>query len=383
MINLSFNALKGIAFRMAVPCALALSLSMASCESIYDDTSDCRTGIALQFVYDYHMEPGANAFPANVDCVDVYVFDTDGNYTGMKYSETSDVLRNESYRMEIPLDPGSYHLVVYGGLACENPTFNIVEPDNIDGSRAGHKDNIVVSLPLDEDNTSHTMLHDIEKRMGGLFYGTLNVTLTEDDLSTRYREEKVEMMKNTNNIQVILQEINSPYTADYNEFGFRIEDDNFTLDGYNNKIASGSRANTDESPYYQPYAYANRTTGYIDPGTREGTQVEQDSAIAVQVACAEFSTSRLLMDNYSTAQLVITSKVHKDGNGNDKEIIRIPLVEYLSLVRGFGYSWIKSDQEFLDRQSNWTLMFFLNENRWVSATIAVNNWVVRLNNITL
>lgn len=359
--------------------ALALSLSLASCESIYDDTSDCRTGIALQFVYDYHMEPGANAFPANVDCVDVYVFDTDGNYTGMKYSETSDVLRNESYRMEIPLDPGSYHLVVYGGLACENPTFNIVEPDNIDGSRAGHKDNIVVSLPLDEDNTSHTMLHDIEKRMGGLFYGTLNVTLTEDDLSTRYREEKVEMMKNTNEIQIILQELSSPYEVNHEDYIFRIEDDNFALDGYNDKIAFSSRST--DAPFYSPFNVENRISGYVDPNVRNGSVVDEDAGHPVQVASASFSTSRLFTSNALSSQLVISAK-NSDGEG-EKEIIRIPLIDYLLLIRGMNAGWIKNDQEFLDRQSQWSLMFFLQSGKYVSTTVKVNSWIVRLNDATL
>ena len=41
-------------------------------------------------------------------------------------------------------------------------------------------------------------------------------------------------------------------------------------------------------------------------------------------------------------------------------------------------------QEFLDRVSEWSLVFFLDSgNRWYNARIIVNDWVVRLNQAIL
>ena len=38
-------------------------------------------------------------------------------------------------------------------------------------------------------------------------------------------------------------------------------------------------------------------------------------------------------------------------------------------------------QEFLDRESEWSLVFFLDSNnRWYNTRIIVNDWVVRINN---
>ena len=37
-------------------------------------------------------------------------------------------------------------------------------------------------------------------------------------------------------------------------------------------------------------------------------------------------------------------------------------------------------QEFLDRESEWSLIFFLDDGlRWLNTRIVINDWVVRLN----
>ena len=110
-----------------------------------------------------------------------------------------------------------------------------------------------------------------------------------------------------------------------------------------------------------------------------GTSLEENKERPVQVACAEFSTSRLFIDHLSTARLVVTTHNETEADGASRTIIDIPLIEYLMLIRGFGDSWIKSDQEFLDRQSRWTLMFFLQSGKWQQSRIVVNDWIVRVN----
>lgn len=353
--------------------ALALSLCFSSCESIFDDQSDCKTGISLAFIYDYHMEPGANSFPANVDCVDVLVFDANHNYL-TKYVETGDVLQDESYRMELPLDPGSYHLVVYGGLACNNPTFTMTPDFNLVGRDQAKKSDIQVTLPLDADGESKINLHDVVARTGGCFYGAIDINIDPDDRATTYKEYTVNMMKNTNNIQIILQELSSPYTIDYNDYNFYITDDNFLLNGDNNPVSSRSRSGN--LPQYRPYNAENRIMGIVSTTTGQAVEDEEQP---VQVGCVEFSTSRLHMDNIQNARLLVTSAKEKDLAGNDKTIIDIPLITYLTAIRGMGDNWIKTDQEFLDRQSRWNMMFFLQKNVWVSTRVVVNNWVVRVN----
>ena len=356
-------------------CFLLGGMALTSCDSmVFDDTADCKQGVALRFIYDYHMEPGANAFPANVDCVSLFIFDKDGNFIDHVY-ETSDDLRSEDYRMELPLEYGDYHLVAYGGLVCENPSFDINHDWANSTKLVRHKNDIEVTLPLSDDKISNKKLHDLEKRTGGLFYGTVDVTVTKEDVREQYRTVTLPMMKDTNNIQIILQELGDPSQMDYNDYDFTIIDDNFKLDGYNNLISTATETS---QPVYKPYAFENRIMGYVDYQNRDGAINTEDDTKPVQVACVEFSTSRLLDKNSGNARLVIKNKPTR-ADEESTTLIDIPFITYLEAVRGYGQNWIKDDQEFLDRQSNWTMMFFLQNGRWVNARISVNAWTVRLN----
>lgn len=346
--------------------ALSLAIIGTSCETVYDDQSDCPRGVSLRFVYEYHMERGANAFPSNVDCITVYVFDKAGNYVTQQ-SETSAALQSEDYRMLLPLGEGSYDLVVWGGMTCDTRRFNIT-PDFL--TSTGKRSDIIVTLPLEEGNlVSKKQLHDLENRTGGLFWGIHSVTLLDDE----FKEETVYVMKDTNNIQIILEELDSPYTANVEDYDFKIIDDNFVLDVDNNVIEI---ANDEYQPYYTPYAWENRIMGYVEYVARDGARLEEGE-LPVQVACAEMSTSRLFYEHLPSARLVVTNLT------TNQEIINIPLIKYLLGIRGFGDNWIKSDQEFLDRQSRWTLMFFLQSGVWADVRIAVNWWTVRFNDVTL
>ena len=376
LLRCVFNTLPRRGASLPFLGVLILALAAAACESIYDDQSDCFGGIKLRFVYDYHMEPGANAFPANVDCINVYVFDNEGNFV-TQLAETSDLLRDEHYRMDLSLlDPGSYNIVVYGGLACANSAFRF-SPQWGTSAAAGYgQSDMTVTLPLDANGVSAKQLHNIESRTGGLFYGALKLTLTDEDFRKKgYREETVYLVKDTNNIQIILQELDDPYVIDVNDYDFQIVDDNFVIDAENRvrEIASD-----DLRPCYKPYFSENRQTGFVDiDRLGNGDRVEENAAQPVQVACVEFSTSRLVIEHLATARLVVT---HRESGS---KVIDIPLIEYLCLIRGMGDSWIKSDQEFLDRQSRWNMMLFLRNGKWstTSVVIVVNAWVVRLNNV--
>ena len=379
------NMLRGGAKRLSLLGMLCLVLGLSSCNSIYDDDPNCLHGISLRFVYDYHMERGANSFPANVDCINVFVFDSNGNYV-TQFKETSDALRSEGYRMEIPLDNGKYTIIAYGGMACDHPNFTLTPDWQSAEFQSVNKDDLIVTLPRNEQGVSDKLLHNTVDRTGGLFYAQpLEVELTDDDYATTYREETVYMMNDVNNIQVMLQELSDPYVVDYNDYNFEIVDDNFVLDSKNNPIYV---ATEDYQPFYKPYYLDNPQVGAVKNANSTQTQpLEQDEDNPVQVALAAFSTSRLFHnENYShidSARLLITSTKEKDEKGNPKEIVNIPLIRYLLLTFTPNTSWIRTHQEYLDRRSDWTLMFFLQEGKWVEATVSVNDWIVRVNEAEL
>ncbi len=67
-------------------------------------------------------------------------------------------------------------------------------------------------------------------------------------------------------------------------------------------------------------------------------------------------------------------------------IRRIPtsaLNEYLLLLKSDHFDKM-GDQEFLDRENNWSLIFFLDNNHnWIRTHIVVNDWIVRINDAEL
>ena len=63
-------------------------------------------------------------------------------------------------------------------------------------------------------------------------------------------------------------------------------------------------------------------------------------------------------------------------------MVDIPLVKYLLLLKSEKYPDM-SDQEYLDRESLWSMVFLLNDNTWQDISIIINDWTVRNNNVEL
>ncbi|MCM1293758.1 MAG: FimB/Mfa2 family fimbrial subunit [Bacteroides sp.] len=329
-----------INFASVAILAIATLTGLPACDSaIYDGLDPCPQGARLRFVYDYNME-FANAFPSQVHCLTLLIYDGQGRLVDTR-TETTSVLSDENYRMTIDLPEGKYHFVAYGGMACENATFKFVD-----------------------NPTQGSLLTDLSVRMDArcidanpgvdlhpLFYGDLDLTVEQE--STDYVEGTVYMMKDTNNIRILLQNQDGT-PLDSKDFTFTITDNN-TLFNYKNDVVPTADGNV-----YNPWA-----SGDASPGTME------DGGDAV-LAYAEFSTSRLTVG--SGAKLIIKSV--KDGD----VLLSIPLVNYLLLLKSDHYASMGS-QEFLDRESRWNMIFFLIDGKWLDTHIVINDWIVRLNSV--
>jgi hypothetical protein len=86
---------------------------------------------------------------------------------------------------------------------------------------------------------------------------------------------------------------------------------------------------------------------------------------------AEFTISRLVVENSPT--LVVYKK---DRN---RKVFSIPLKDYILMVKGKANSGM-SDQEYLDREDEFVMTFFLDEKGdWVSSHVVINSWHLVLN----
>ena len=323
--------------------AVLATVALSSCERIFEDLDPCPHGVSLHFVYDYNME-FANAFPRQVDCLTLYIYDDKDNYVDTRIV-TGTELQDEDYRMTLDLEKGNYHFVAYGGLACDKSSFSLLQAPAAGGKWTD------LRTAMDADCLTvpeRRNLHD-------MFWGQL--TLATADL---YSEGTVKMMKNTNSIRIVLQHVDgTPVKAD--DFDFEIIDDN-TFFNYDNDLLPNGDVT------YIPWAKGQAQTGVSIVGP------DQVVPQPVEVAYAELCTSRLMTKN--SPRLLV--KRHEDGG----TVIDFPLNNYLLLMRSDRYSKM-GDQEYLDRESRWTLYFFLQAGIWLQTRIVVNDWVVRINDIEM
>lgn len=317
-------------------CALLLALSGSSCESFFEDLEPCPHGVSLRFVYDYNMEY-ANAFPKKVDCLTVLIYGEDGHYIGTR-TVAGPELQDEAYRMRLDLEEGTYRFIAYGGMECKESSFAFTPAPGED-----------VPMEQEEVMMDADLTMPVQKRLHDHFWGELTLTTTDF-----YTDGTVEMMKNTNNIRIVLQQLNGEPVYARN-FDFRITDDNTRFAWNNVPLPNGTVT-------YLPWASGEASTGIMD----------NDKEMVV--AYAEFSTSRLWTGN-SPKLLIRTA--------GGKEVVDIPLNNYLLLLKSELYGKM-GKQEFLDRESEWSLVFFLDEkNVWIKTSIKINDWTVRLNDTEL
>ena len=342
--------------------ALVASIGGFSCNSVIDDSTDHPCGLAVRFVYDYNMEY-ANSFPKKVDCVKLLVFKKDGE--AYKYvttlDESSDALKSEDYRMRVELlERGEYRLIAYGGLACDKKSFDLYPFEKRSDSESITDKDLAVEMHYAKD----TGVQD--KALHNLYFGTVDVAMDNYD----YQEKTVYMMKDTNNFRVILQQIDGEVISD-KQFDCYITDDNSYLD-YKNDVVP-TRTIT-----YKPWAQGQE---FIDDATWEDQF--NDQLGPVTAAYYELSTSRLIWDDSDAQGANSAARLVIKNNETGKDVINIPLIKYLMLYRSQLYADMP-EQEFLDRESEWTMAFFLDaNNRWVNVYIIVNDWVVRLNSAEL
>lgn len=139
------------------------------------------------------------------------------------------------------------------------------------------------------------------------------------------------------------------------DFSFYITADNERLEHDNIPVKG-------ETFHHLPW----KTT--LGEATLEGEDPEDGTVTTVSGILAEMHTSRLIAGEKN---LLV---VHR--NSDNKDIIRIPLIDYLLLVKG-NYRAM-TDQEYLDRQDEYSLTFFIDKNlNWYREIgIYVNSWHV-------
>ena len=286
--------LKSLICYVALGILLMSSGIVASCDSFNEDLPECR--LSVKFKYDYNME-FADAFHAQVDKVELYVFDKNGKYL-FKQAEEGSALSTGNYLMEVELPVGQYQFMAW----------------------AGARDSSLI----------------INKRMETLWYGeVINVNFD----GTVHQTETINLIRDTKIVRFGFQSYTGSWTLDMNDYDYEIIESNGHL-GHDNSLLD------DDVLSFRPYYMEQK-----DPAT----------------AYVDMNTMRLMEDRKT--RLVLTEKA------SGKRVFDINLIDYLAMTNAEGKNL--STQEYLDRQSNYHIIFFLSES-WLAVQIVVNGWVHRI-----
>ena len=129
----------------------------------------------------------------------------------------------------------------------------------------------------------------------------------------------------------------------------------------------------DENIAYRPWKMQNGEAGLGKDDTR--------AVIYVKGAIADMTVGRMMETHRKKMILTIANK--EDG----ETVARVPVIDYALLAKDYyeeEYKRTMTDQEFLDREDDYVMTFFLDENyEWISSQILIHSWRVVPNNVEI
>ncbi len=342
MMNIKYHTRPKTARILTV--LLCICCALCSCDSvIYDDEGDCSAYYLVQFKYDYNMKY-ADAFASEVESVTLYLADTSGGIVWQK-TESGSALAEDGYAMTVDVDPGTYSLLVWCGTK-DHTSFTV--------AGASSATSLTCQLERSYDSSGDAY---VDTDLDRLFYGYVENQVFPDEEGTH--TYTVSLTKDTNHFTVMLQQL-SGNTMDADSFTFYITDSNGSMDWDNSLLP-------DEDITYHAW---NTTLAESDIDVSEGTAIAGVNAVV-----AELTVPRLV----TTQNPYLTVVENLTG----EEVFSVPLIDYALLVKGY-YNESMDDQEYLDRQDEYSMVFFLDENNeWSDAYIYINSWKVVLQDTSL
>ncbi len=328
-------------------------LSLPSCESwVYDGEGDCSVHYRIKFRYDKNLK-WADAFANEVSSVHLYAFDKSGVLVWQR-EEKTDPATAENYYMPLDLPAGDYRLLAWCGLRNDGER---EESFTVPEARVGETriEQIQCALNRRRDESGAYSKEPLYR----LFHGTKDVTLPAGEDGGVY-EYMMPLTKNTNHIRVILHHL-SGEDVDASQFNFRIEDENGLM-AHDNELLG------DENITYHPWKQQTGEAGLGKDDTR--------AIIHVKGAIADLTVGRMMETHRKKMFLTIT-------NRQGRTVARVPVIDYALLAKDYyeeEYNRKMGDQEFLDREDDYVMTFFLDENNmWINSQILIHSWRVVLN----
>ncbi len=326
-----------------IPALMAACLTLTGCNSlIYDDLSECPAQLDVKFQFNYTLDRG-EAFAAQVHSVNVWAFDQNGNFvwTG---SASGDALTDPDFKLQTPLGAGTYDFVAWCGLE-----------GNDDFSLATYTPTSMTELEMKLNTIEKDGLNGSSSHFKSLFHGMkLGVEHKVNPYAPSFTTITIPLIKDTNDIAVML----------VNEDGTALKESDFTVSfTYADSWLAWNNAVKAESP---TVTYTPWSTLYGE--TTNGDETDTDKPVRSSLLF-EMSVSRLMVGGNAYLDIV--------RNTDGVRIIHIPLIEYFLYAKGNRFDQY-SDQEYLDRRSDYSALFFIdNDLGWyMAAGVYICGWAV-------
>lgn len=367
-------------FKLVCFSAIALT-TMSSC--IKEDMDDCPPAIskvALQFDYTYNVKQ-ADAFAAEVKNINVYAFDENGKFFD-SYIESREKFET-GHTMEITgLKDGKYTFVC---LARDRQVMSRAEDDEMEFSFAS----LTPGVSTIDDLTERMGKDNGEEIKNDKEFAALYTAKTQVDfqrLNQKGNEGTVvtstlSLMKCTKTYRIVLL----PYENDQADFkpenfDVRIEGSSAWLDHKGEKVKN-------EKITYLPYNMERRAN--YDGAHTEVNEEPVDQALIYDLSSSRMferqSDRRVVRDgdknDYDDKRIIITDLRDKD---NPIELFNHSLPWFLALCgEKVNQNW--GDQEYLDREDHYVLMFYVSDKRDYNmiTKVNVNGWNVNIKDTEL
>lgn len=367
-------------FKLVCFSAIALT-TMSSC--IKEDMDDCPPAIskvALQFDYTYNVKQ-ADAFAAEVKNINVYAFDENGKFFD-SYIESREKFET-GHTMEITgLKDGKYTFVC---LARDRQVMSRAEDDEMEFSFASLTPGVStiddLTVRMGKDNGEEIKN---DKEFAALYTAKTQVDfqrLNQNGNEGTVVTSTLSLMKCTKTYRIVLL----PYENDQADFkpenfDVRIEGSAAWLDHKGEKVKN-------EKITYLPYNMERRAN--YDGAHTEVNEEPVDQALIYDLSSSRMferqNDRRVVRDgdknNYDDKRIIITDLRDKD---NPIELFNHSLPWFLALCgEKVNQNW--DDQEYLDREDHYVLMFYVSDKRDYNmiTKVNVNGWNVNIKDTEL
>ncbi|MCH5217693.1 MAG: FimB/Mfa2 family fimbrial subunit [Muribaculaceae bacterium] len=332
----------------------AASALFTSCDDfIMEKEGDCAVKYRVKFVYDMNLK-WADAFSSEVNSVNLYAFDSDGVFY-KEFTASGEALANPDFYIELDLPAGDYELVAWCGLVnpgAPEESFTVTTPQ----AGVTRLDDFICSLNTTAVRSGETGPVS-DERLYFLYHGNLAVNLPDtQDGETYYYT--MPLVKDTNHIRIILQELASDEDMIPSDYDISIEAANGLM-AYNNDLLP--------SPVitYRPWAQVQDEVGV------GRVDVANGEIKYVKGIIADLSVARIMASQTDSFNLVVRK-------ADSQELIAsVPIIKYALLAKKYyelAYNHKMTDQELLDREDEYVMTFFLEKGKWIDAYVDILQW---------